>query len=166
MSPILCRDTAVTDYWLRNIAGTGSHSYFLQYYRLSLHILQVLLLLFVSVQAVIQLSLHITLLSLFGISLKFTPNFYTGSLFCLHYPSFLLFNVISPSLTLCMLRGSTPALDISHLGFFSTTANSSFSTSRLPSVITCLVCGCLKLQSPPNVYFCSTTSLDDFLLLQ
>lgn len=82
------------------------------------------MLLFVSVQTLFNLSLHIALLSLFGIFLKFTPNFYTGSLFCLHYPLSFLLLMSFLHLTSACWGTYLLTLDIKHLVFCN--INSSF----------------------------------------
>ena len=107
-----------------------------------------------------NLSLLIALLPLFGLFLKFTHNFYTGSLFCLHY--------LLSSLLLLSLLHLTPAswgtylltLDITHLVFCN------INSSLYQQTFLChhmLSSWCLKKVNPTqNVYFYNTTSLDDF----
>lgn len=83
-----------------------------------LFLLFVVVVCFSSVKTLLfNLSLLITLLPLFGIFLKFTHNFYIGSLFCLHYllSSLLLLSLLH--LTSACWGTYLLTLDITHLVF-------------------------------------------------
>lgn len=93
-------------------------------------------------------------------SLKFTHNFYVGSLFCLHYllSSLLLLSFLH--LTSACWGTYLLTLDVTHLVF----CNINSSLYRQTFIYHYMLSLWLfkKIKPTPNVYFYSTTSLDDF----